>query len=130
MKKNIWISESRNSREYSSRFLENIKITGNRCIGGNNYMMSVISENAAKGVSVPEAGQFYMFQLKNQIRILRRPISIHNIDYKTGKLEFLYIVFSNSSSNSLYSNNIILPPKRKRFKNLQQHNHISIYPIL
>ena len=54
--------------------------------------MSVISENAAKGVSVPEAGQFYMFQLKNQIRILRRPISIHNIDYKTGKLEFLYRV--------------------------------------
>lgn len=92
MKKNIWISESRNSREYSSRFLENLKITGNRCIGGNNYMMSVISENAAKGVSVPEAGQFYMFQLKNQIRILRRPISIHNIDYKTGKLEFLYRV--------------------------------------
>ena len=92
MKKNIRISETKNGYECSSRFLENVKIIENRNIGGNNYLMSVISENAANGILLPKAGQFYMFQLKNQIRILRRPISIHNIDSKIGKLEFLYKV--------------------------------------
>ncbi len=74
------------------RFLEDVKIIGNRHVGGGNYLMTVISENISGSLVEAKAGQFYMVRLKNQIRILRRPISIHSVDVKTGKLEFLYKV--------------------------------------
>lgn len=73
-------------------FLEDVTISENKYLGADNYLMKVFSENVKKQVTNPKAGQFYMLKLRNHIRILRRPISLHSVNFKTGELEFLYKV--------------------------------------
>ncbi len=90
------------SKGYETKFLENVKILGNSYVGGGNYLMTVISRNTADGILKPEAGQFYMIQLKNGIRLLRRPISLHSADLTTGKLEFLYKVLGKGTEELSY----------------------------
>ncbi|AMD95870.1 dihydroorotate dehydrogenase electron transfer subunit [Leptotrichia sp. oral taxon 847] len=73
-------------------FLENVEILENKDVGGDNFLMRVKSENVKNRKNIPIAGQFYMLKLKNEIMILRRPISLHSVDYETGEIEFLYKV--------------------------------------
>ena len=80
------------NQNYNTKFLEDVTISENIHIGGENYLMTVISNNTFDGIVKPKAGQFYMLKLKNQIRILRRPISLHSLNYETGELQFLYRV--------------------------------------
>ncbi|MDO5089210.1 MAG: dihydroorotate dehydrogenase electron transfer subunit [Leptotrichiaceae bacterium] len=72
--------------------LENVTVSENKYLGGNNYLMKIFSENVIKQVTNPKAGQFYMLKLKNQIRILRRPVSLHSVNSEKGEVEFLYKV--------------------------------------
>lgn len=73
-------------------FLENVEILENKAVGGDNFLMRVKSENVPNKKSTPVAGQFYMLKLKNEIMILRRPISLHSVNSQTGEIEFLYKV--------------------------------------
>jgi len=68
-------------------FLEDAVILENRQLDDIYYLMKV---KAPVSVLEAKAGQFYMIRLRNGIRILRRPISIHSIDKKEGTLEFYY----------------------------------------
>lgn len=70
-------------------FLEDCKILENKEIGKGYYLMKVESEKASQ---YSKAGQFFMLKVKNEIRILRRPISLHNTDKELKTLEFYYEV--------------------------------------
>lgn len=70
-------------------FLEDCKVLENCKIGENYYLIKVKSEKASQH---SKAGQFFMLKLKNEIRILRRPISLHYVDKDEKILEFYYEV--------------------------------------
>ncbi|RUA05661.1 MAG: dihydroorotate dehydrogenase electron transfer subunit [Fusobacteria bacterium] len=66
-------------------FLEDAKIIENINIADNYYLMRV------EGIEIPKhsnPGQFFMLQCKDEARVLRRPISLHNIDGNI--IEFYY----------------------------------------
>lgn len=69
--------------------LEDAIIIENRALSEGYYIMRVKSPEIAK---VAVAGQFSMLQPKNEIRILRRPISIHSVDKEKGEMEYYYEV--------------------------------------
>lgn len=69
--------------------VENAVILENRKLADGYYIMRVKSPKVAE---VAVAGQFSMLQPKNEIRILRRPISIHSVDKVNGEMEYYYEV--------------------------------------
>ncbi|WP_047396182.1 dihydroorotate dehydrogenase electron transfer subunit [Cetobacterium sp. ZOR0034] len=70
-------------------FLEDCKVLENHKVGENYYLMKIES---AKASQHSKAGQFFMLKLNNEIRILRRPISLHYVDKDRNILEFYYEV--------------------------------------
>ena len=70
-------------------FLEDCKVLENHKVGENYYLMKIES---AKASQHSKAGQFFMLKLNNEIRILRRPISLHYADKDRNILEFYYEV--------------------------------------
>ncbi len=66
-------------------FLENMKIIENIKLGENYYLMRVKGEKAP---TYSKPGQFFMLQCKDSSRVLRRPISLHNVEENI--LEFYY----------------------------------------
>lgn len=69
--------------------LENCKIVENRQVDSHYYLMKVESSSMCE---VSKPGQFFMFRCKNGINILRRPISLHDVDKENGTLDFYYEV--------------------------------------
>ena len=69
--------------------LEDCKVLENKRVNGNYFLMKLSSKNLVEKCRV---GQFFMLKMKNEITILRRPISIHNADKKNGVIEFYYEV--------------------------------------
>jgi len=66
-------------------FLEDVKVIENIQIADNYYLMRV------EGIKIPQhskPGQFFMLQCKDSSKVLRRPISLHNVDGNI--LEFYY----------------------------------------
>jgi dihydroorotate dehydrogenase electron transfer subunit len=66
-------------------FLEDVKIIENINIANNYYLMRV------EGIEIPKyskPGQFFMLQTKDKSMVLRRPISLHNVE--GNYLEFYY----------------------------------------
>lgn len=66
-------------------FLEDVRVLENIKLADNYYLMRV------EGVEIPKhskPGQFFMLQCKDTSRVLRRPISLHNIDGNI--IEFYY----------------------------------------
>lgn len=66
-------------------FLEDVKVIENIKIADNYYLMRV------EGIKIPQhskPGQFFMLQCKDSSKVLRRPISLHNVDGNI--LEFYY----------------------------------------
>ncbi|MDX8335805.1 dihydroorotate dehydrogenase electron transfer subunit [Candidatus Cetobacterium colombiensis] len=70
-------------------FLEDCKVLENQKVGEDYYLMKIESKKASQH---SKAGQFFMLKLKNEIRILRRPISLHYADKERNILEFYYEV--------------------------------------
>ncbi|MEG0135151.1 MAG: dihydroorotate dehydrogenase electron transfer subunit [Cetobacterium sp.] len=70
-------------------FLEDCKILENYQVSENYYLMKIESNKASQH---SKAGQFFMLKVKNEIRILRRPISLHFVDKDKNILEFYYEV--------------------------------------
>ncbi|MGL4998758.1 MAG: dihydroorotate dehydrogenase electron transfer subunit [Cetobacterium sp.] len=70
-------------------FLEDCKVLENYKVGEDYYLMKIESDKASQH---SKAGQFFMIKLKNEIRILRRPISLHYADKDRNILEFYYEV--------------------------------------
>lgn len=70
-------------------WVENAVIIENKKLAEGYYIMKVKSPKIAE---VAVAGQFSMLQPKNEIRILRRPISIHSVDKTLGEMEYYYEV--------------------------------------
>ncbi len=70
-------------------YVEDALILENRKLAEGYYIMRVKSPKTA---SVAVAGQFSMLRPKNEIRILRRPISIHSVDREKGEMEYYYEV--------------------------------------
>ena len=70
-------------------FLEDCKILENYQVGDNYYLMKIESK---KAIQNSKAGQFFMLKVKNEIRVLRRPISLHFVDKDKNILEFYYEV--------------------------------------
>lgn len=70
-------------------FLEDCKVLENHKVGEDYYLMKIESETASQH---SKAGQFFMLKLNNEIRILRRPISLHYADKDRNILEFYYEV--------------------------------------
>lgn len=68
-------------------YLEDCIIESNVKISEKYYLMRVKSQHI---INKTKPGQFFMLKLKNEIRILKRPISIHNVDEKNKILEFYY----------------------------------------
>ncbi len=68
-------------------YLEDVKIIENRYVGDKYYLMKVRAPKAAKAA---KAGQFFMIKCKNDVRVLRRPISLHHADADNEVLEFYY----------------------------------------
>ena len=66
-------------------FLKDVKVIENIQIANNYYLMRVEGKNISKHSN---PGQFFMLQCKDRSRVLRRPISLHNIE--DGILEFYY----------------------------------------
>ena len=64
-------------------WVENAVIIENKKLAEGYYIMKVKSPKIAE---VAVAGQFSMLQPKNEIRILRRPISIHSVDKTLGEM--------------------------------------------
>ena len=66
-------------------FLEDVKIIENINIANNYYLMKV------EGIEIPKhskPGQFFMLETKDKSMVLRRPISLHNVE--GNNLEFYY----------------------------------------
>ncbi|MGL6024880.1 MAG: dihydroorotate dehydrogenase electron transfer subunit [Cetobacterium sp.] len=70
-------------------FLEDCKVLENYRVGEDYYLMKIESKKASQH---SKAGQFFMIKVKNEIRILRRPISLHYADKDRNILEFYYEV--------------------------------------
>lgn len=70
-------------------FLEDCKVIENREINKGYHLMKVKSKKLSESSN---PGQFFMIKMKNEITILRRPISIHSVDKNTGIIEFYYEV--------------------------------------
>lgn len=70
-------------------FLEDCKVLENYKVGEGYYLMRIESKRTSK---YSKPGQFFMLKLKNEIRILRRPISLHYADRDRNILEFYYEV--------------------------------------
>ncbi|MBC2855733.1 MAG: dihydroorotate dehydrogenase electron transfer subunit [Cetobacterium sp.] len=70
-------------------FLEECQILENKFVGDRYYLMKI---QAGKSAGVSKAGQFFMLKCKNDIRVLRRPISLHFADSENSTLEFYYEV--------------------------------------
>lgn len=70
-------------------FLEDCKVLENYQVGDNYYLMKIESKKASQE---SKAGQFFMLKVKNEMRILRRPISLHFVDKEKNILEFYYEV--------------------------------------
>ncbi|MGL4955158.1 MAG: dihydroorotate dehydrogenase electron transfer subunit [Cetobacterium sp.] len=70
-------------------FLEDCKVLENHKVGEDYYLMKIESVKASQH---SKAGQFFMLKLNNEIRILRRPISLHYADKDRNILEFYYEV--------------------------------------
>jgi len=68
-------------------FLEDVKVLENRYVGDKYYLMKVRAPKAAKAA---KAGQFFMIKCNDSVRVLRRPISLHNADAADMTLEFYY----------------------------------------
>lgn len=68
-------------------FLEDSVILENKQISDRYWLMTVKSPKIVKEA---KAGQFCMLKPLNEIRILRRPISIHSIDKENNTMEFYY----------------------------------------
>jgi len=66
-------------------FLKDVKIIENTQVADNYYLMKVEGNKIAE---YSKPGQFFMLQCKDHSRILRRPISLHNVDDNI--LEFYY----------------------------------------
>lgn len=69
--------------------VEDALILENRKLGEGYFLMKVKSPKIAEEAV---AGQFSMLKPKNEIRILRRPISIHSVDKAKGEMEYYYEV--------------------------------------
>lgn len=69
--------------------VEDAVILENKKLGEGYYLMTVKSPKIAEQAV---AGQFSMLKPKNEIRILRRPISIHSINREKGEMEYYYEV--------------------------------------
>lgn len=70
-------------------YVEDALILENRRLAEGYYIMRVKSPKTAANAV---AGQFSMLKPKNEIRILRRPISIHSVDKVNGEMEYYYEV--------------------------------------
>lgn len=70
-------------------FLKDGKIIENKEIGTGNYLLKIKIKDT---MIVPKTGQFYLLKCKNEIRILKRPISLHSVDKENKVLEFVYKV--------------------------------------
>ena len=68
-------------------FLKDGKIIENKEIGTGNYLLKVKIDGM---MIIPKAGQFYLLKCKNEIRILKRPISLHFVNKDEKVLEFVY----------------------------------------
>ncbi|MGL4688173.1 MAG: dihydroorotate dehydrogenase electron transfer subunit [Fusobacteriaceae bacterium] len=68
-------------------FLENCLIMDNSSLGSDNYLLKIKSE---KCIENSKPGQFFMLKCKNEITILRRPISLHYVNKKEKILEFYF----------------------------------------
>lgn len=68
-------------------YLEDCIVESNIKVSEKYYLMRVKSE---KMIEKTKPGQFFMLKLKNEIRILKRPISIHYVDKENKILEFYY----------------------------------------
>lgn len=68
-------------------FLENCLILDNCSLGSENYLLKIKSN---KCIENSKPGQFFMLKCKNEITILRRPISLHYVDRKNQTLEFYF----------------------------------------
>lgn len=66
-------------------FLEDVKVIQNIQIADNYYLMKVEGDKIPKH---SKPGQFFMLQCKDNSKVLRRPISLHNVEGNT--LEFYY----------------------------------------
>mgnify|MGYP001159218826 CR=1 FL=1 len=73
-------------------FLEDVKIIENIQIANNYYLMKVNGDKMAK---YSKPGQFFMLQCKDHSKVLRRPISLHNVDENI--LEFYYEALGNGT---------------------------------
>lgn len=70
-------------------YLEDCKVLENIHISGNYYLMKLKGDKVIKS---SKAGQFFMLQCKNEVTLLRRPISLHYINKKENVIEFYYEV--------------------------------------
>lgn len=69
------------------KFLNDTKILENKEIGKDNYLLRVKMDSSC---AVPKAGQFYLLKCRNEIRILKRAISLHYVNENERVLEFVY----------------------------------------
>lgn len=77
-------------------FVEEAEILENRMLAEDYYILRVKSPKTAE---VALAGQFSMLKPKNEIRILRRPISIHSVDKEKGEMEYYYEVLGGGTKD-------------------------------
>ncbi|MBP9478762.1 MAG: dihydroorotate dehydrogenase electron transfer subunit [Sebaldella sp.] len=81
-------------------FLKDGKIIENKEIGTGNYLLKIKIDDT---MIVPKTGQFYLLKCKNEMRILKRPISLHSVDRENKILEFVYKVMGKGTEEmSLY----------------------------
>ena len=73
-----------------TKYLEKAEILDNKEISKGNFLLVVKSNNLLDKLVIPKSGQFYMMKGKDNANILRRPISLHSYDEKTGELQFYY----------------------------------------
>lgn len=93
-----------------SKYLENVIILKNEKISNNIYLMKILSENLLNKEIDIKSGQFYMLKLRNEIRILKRPISVHSFN-QNGEIEFMYKILGEGT---------------EELSNLKEGNYIEI----
>lgn len=82
-------------------FLKDGKIIENKEIGTGNYLLKVKIDDT---MIIPKAGQFYLLKCKNEIRILKRPISLHFVNENEKILEFVYRVTGEGTKEMSFYN--------------------------
>ena len=70
-------------------FLEECRVLENKRVGNGYQLLKVKTK---KSQNEAKAGQFYMLKCKNEIMVLKRPISLHYVDRERGVLEFYFEV--------------------------------------